>query len=51
MACFTPKNNTYCSPNVNAFLDTDMKQLEREKNVIEAFMKHNDNTNSVNSVM
>ena len=22
MACFTPKNNTYCSPNVNAFLDT-----------------------------
>ena len=23
MACFTPKNNTYCSPNVNAFLDTN----------------------------
>ena len=22
MACFTPKNNAYCSPNVNAFLDT-----------------------------
>ena len=24
MACFTPKNNAYCSPNVNAFLDTDV---------------------------
>ena len=22
MACFTPKNNGYCLPNVNAFLDT-----------------------------
>ena len=22
MACFTPKNNAYCLPNVNAFLDT-----------------------------
>ena len=22
MACFAPKNNAYCLPNVNAFLDT-----------------------------
>ena len=22
MVCFTPENNAYCSPNVNAFLDT-----------------------------
>ena len=22
MACFTPENNAYCLPNVNAFLDT-----------------------------
>ena len=28
MACFTPKNNAYCLPNVNAFLDTNnMKKM------------------------
>ena len=24
MACFTPENNAYCLPNVNAFLNTDL---------------------------
>ena len=33
MACFTPKNNTYCSPNVNAFLDTIVKLNVNEVNV------------------
>ena len=27
MACFTPENNAYCLPNVNAFLDTVLFHL------------------------
>ena len=26
MACFTPENNAYCSPNVNVFLNTRLEQ-------------------------
>ena len=30
MACFPPKNNAYCIPNVNAFLDTKNPKLNLE---------------------
>ena len=30
MACFTPKNNAYCSPNVNAFLDAKFRLVGNE---------------------
>ena len=32
MACFTPKNNAYCLPKVDAFLDTEKFVLGSESN-------------------
>ena len=37
MACFTPENNAYCLPNVNAFLDTSRGNKERVFNAPSVF--------------
>ena len=34
MACFTPKNNTYCSPNVNAFLDEGRSKFIMNEQIV-----------------